>query len=207
MSDDIRTLRGRIDAVDDQLLALLNERAELARRIGALKGDGPVYRPEREAQVLSRVARDNPGPLPADAVKWQTNKSVPTRPSLVLDGGLLYMVSDSGFASCLDAATGKVHWNERLDGEFSASPVLAGGRIYCCNQSGKTFVLTGTLSTMSREEAAEQIQALGGKVVGSVSRKTDHVVVGADPGSKLTKAQSLGISVLDETAFRQLVGL
>jgi chorismate mutase/prephenate dehydratase len=68
LSDEIRTLRGRIDAVDDQLLALLNERADLARRIGDLKGDGPVYRPEREAQVLGRVARDNPGPLPAQAV-------------------------------------------------------------------------------------------------------------------------------------------
>lgn len=68
MSDEIRTLRSRIDAVDDQLLALLNERADLARRIGDLKGDGPVYRPEREAQVLGRVARDNPGPLPAQTV-------------------------------------------------------------------------------------------------------------------------------------------
>jgi DNA ligase (NAD+) len=72
---------------------------------------------------------------------------------------------------------------------------------------GKTFVLTGTLSSMSREQAAEAIQALGGKVTGSVSKKTDHVVAGADPGSKLAKAESLGISVLDEDAFRNLVGL
>ena len=68
MSDDIRSLRNRIDAVDDQLLALVNERADLAQRIGALKGDGPVYRPEREAQVLRRVAERNPGPLSGDAV-------------------------------------------------------------------------------------------------------------------------------------------
>ncbi len=100
--------------------------------------------------------------------------------------------------------------NQRLIAELKAlglkmdAPVVTAGP---GPLSGKTFVLTGTLSTMSREEAAERIQALGGKVVGSVSRKTDHVVVGADPGSKLTKAQSLGISVLDETAFRQLVGL
>jgi DNA ligase (NAD+) len=73
--------------------------------------------------------------------------------------------------------------------------------------SGKTFVLTGTLPTLSREAATEAIQALGGKVTGSVSKKTDHVVAGADPGSKLAKAESLGISVLDETAFRKLVGL
>jgi DNA ligase (NAD+) len=73
--------------------------------------------------------------------------------------------------------------------------------------SGKTFVLTGTLPTMTREEATETIQALGGKVTGSVSKKTDHVVAGADPGSKLAKAETLGISVLDEAAFRKLVGL
>jgi DNA ligase (NAD+) len=73
--------------------------------------------------------------------------------------------------------------------------------------SGKTFVLTGTLHTMSREAATDAIQSLGGKVTGSVSKKTDHVVAGADPGSKLAKAEALGISVLDEGAFRKLVGL
>ena len=73
--------------------------------------------------------------------------------------------------------------------------------------SGKTFVLTGTLPTMTREEATEAIQSRGGKVTGSVSKKTDHVVAGADPGSKLAKAETLGISVLDEAAFRQLLGL
>ena len=73
--------------------------------------------------------------------------------------------------------------------------------------SGKSFVLTGTLPTMSREEATQTIQALGGKVTGSVSKKTDYVVAGADPGTKLAKAQGLGIQVMDEAAFRKLVGL
>jgi DNA ligase (NAD+) len=73
--------------------------------------------------------------------------------------------------------------------------------------SGKTFVLTGTLATMSREAATDAIQTRGGKVTGSVSKKTDYVVAGADPGSKLAKAETLGISVLDESAFRKLVGL
>ena len=73
--------------------------------------------------------------------------------------------------------------------------------------SGKTFVLTGTLATMSREAATEAIQARGGKVTGSVSKKTDHVVAGADPGSKLAKAEALGVSVLDEDAFKKLLGL
>jgi DNA ligase (NAD+) len=73
--------------------------------------------------------------------------------------------------------------------------------------SGKTLVLTGTLSTMSRESAAEAIQAMGGKVSGSVSKKTDFVVAGADPGSKLAKAETLGVAVLDEPGFRRLLGL
>ena len=73
--------------------------------------------------------------------------------------------------------------------------------------SGKTFVLTGTLESLSREAATEAIQSLGGKVTGSVSKKTSYVVAGADPGSKLAKAESLGVPVLDEAAFRTLVGL
>jgi chorismate mutase/prephenate dehydratase len=68
VSEEIPALRARIDAIDDQLLKLVSERADLARRIGALKGDGPVYRPEREAEVLRRLKDSNPGPLPAEAV-------------------------------------------------------------------------------------------------------------------------------------------
>lgn len=64
--------------------------------------------------------------------------------------------------------------------------------------SGKIFVLTGTLNTMSREEAKEKLQALGAKISESVSKKTDYLVAGEDPGSKLKKAQSLGVTVLDE---------
>jgi DNA ligase (NAD+) len=69
----------------------------------------------------------------------------------------------------------------------------------------KTFVLTGTLARMSREAAEEAIVRLGGKVVGSVSRKTAFVVVGDSPGSKLDKARELGISTLDEDAFLRLL--
>jgi DNA ligase (NAD+) len=71
--------------------------------------------------------------------------------------------------------------------------------------SGKTFVLTGTLVQMTRDQAAEAIEALGGKVSGSVSRKTSYVVVGADPGSKAEKALELGVTTLDEAAFRDLI--
>ena len=71
--------------------------------------------------------------------------------------------------------------------------------------AGKTFVLTGALPTLTRDEARDMIEALGGKVAGSVSKKTDYVVAGAEAGSKLDKAQALGVSILDETQFRELI--
>jgi DNA ligase (NAD+) len=70
---------------------------------------------------------------------------------------------------------------------------------------GQSFVLTGTLARRSRDEAAEEIVARGGKVTGSVSKKTSYVVAGEGPGSKLAKAESLGIPVLDEDAFEALL--
>jgi DNA ligase (NAD+) len=71
--------------------------------------------------------------------------------------------------------------------------------------AGKTFVLTGTLPTLTREEARKRIEDAGGKVTGSVSKKTDYVVAGADAGSKLDKAKELGVEVIDEKAMTKLL--
>ena len=72
--------------------------------------------------------------------------------------------------------------------------------------SGKTFVLTGTLDSYTRAEAKKEIENQGGKVSSSVSKKTDFVLAGADPGSKLEKARKLGVKIIDEIEFKKLIG-
>ena len=71
---------------------------------------------------------------------------------------------------------------------------------------GLTFVITGTLPTLSREQATALIESYGGKVTGSVSGRTDYLVAGERAGSKLTKAQELGVAVLDEVAMLAMLG-
>ena len=87
-----------------------------------------------------------------------------------------------------------VHWTEGPPAERTPQPL-----------SGKTFVLTGTLPTLSREEAKALLEAAGAKVSGSVSKKTDYVVAGAEAGSKLDKARELGVAVIDEAQMRALL--
>lgn len=74
------------------------------------------------------------------------------------------------------------------------------------NFAGVTFVLTGALSSMTRDEAAEKIKARGGKVTSSVSKKTGAVIAGTDAGSKLTKANELGVRVIGESEFLEMLG-
>jgi DNA ligase (NAD+) len=87
-----------------------------------------------------------------------------------------------------------VHWPESEPAARAPLPL-----------AGKTFVLTGTLPTLSREDAKARLEAAGAKVAGSVSKKTDYVVAGAEAGSKLEKAQALGVAVIDEDGMLALL--
>ncbi len=89
---------------------------------------------------------------------------------------------------------------------FSDDDATRGQAVRAPIFAGKTFVLTGTLPTLTREEATAKIEALGGKVSGSVSKKTDFVLAGEEAGSKLTKAQELGVKILDEAEFLKMCG-
>jgi DNA ligase (NAD+) len=71
--------------------------------------------------------------------------------------------------------------------------------------AGKTFVLTGTLAAMERQQASENIEALGGKVSGSVSKKTTYLLLGDEPGSKYDKAMQMGVSIMSEDEFLALL--
>jgi DNA ligase (NAD+) len=88
----------------------------------------------------------------------------------------------------------------RMEDEPGAEPALTDMPL-----AGQTFVITGTLDAMSREDAADAIVRLGGKVTGSISRKTSGLVVGRDPGTKVEKARALGVRELDEAAFLALI--
>ena len=90
---------------------------------------------------LLAVRLDGKGDVTKSAVAWRTDKQVSKKPSLLLAGDELYMVSDNGIATCLDAKTGKMHWRERLGGNFSASPLLAAGHIYFFNHEGQATVI------------------------------------------------------------------
>jgi DNA ligase (NAD+) len=94
----------------------------------------------------------------------------------------------------LDPKKGGVHWPAIKPRDRAKLPL-----------ADKVFVLTGTLSSMTRDEAKAKLLALGAKVSGSVSAKTDFVVTGVDPGSKASRAADLGVKTLNEDQFRKLI--
>ena len=90
---------------------------------------------------LLAIRPDGVGDVTSSHIAWRTTKGAPLTPSVLLDGEELYAVNDEGVASCWDAKTGRVHWQERIDGNYSASPIAAEGRIYFQNETGTGTVL------------------------------------------------------------------
>jgi DNA ligase (NAD+) len=171
---------------------------------------------ETERAAISPRSRKNPPKDEADKTKRQQRDEelkaeIAGIESRLAAGGLkakLVEVGPVAAASVLDyfaSAAGKKvlarirELKIKPAGEKAAIAATAAGIF-----SGKTFVLTGTLPTLTREEATAKIEARGGKVTGSVSKKTDFVLAGVEAGSKLTKAQELGVKILDEAEFLKM---
>ena len=105
-------------------------------------GAGMVFlTPGFGAKQVIALKLGGSGLLDESAVAWREKKAAPNKPSLLFDNGLLYVLDDNGMASCLDAKTGEMKWRERIGGNYSASPLLAEGRIYFFSEEGKVVVV------------------------------------------------------------------
>ena len=105
-------------------------------------GQGMVFYPSGfSTGELLAVRPDGTGDVTATHVVWRVSRSVPKKPSLLLVDGLIFMMGDTGVASCLEAGTGQVVWTARVDGSYSASPVWAEGRVYFFSEEGKATVI------------------------------------------------------------------
>jgi DNA ligase (NAD+) len=188
-----RRHRNFAELADSSLLRAVLRRAELEdekeRESPNSKKNPPKDEAERERRKARRVA--------IDAELKQLG-----------DGQLAGVPSEIGPAvarSALDFFTSEP--GRRLLAKLKQLGIEPQGTVMAAGKfTGKTFVLTGTLPTMKREEAEQKILAAGGKVSGSVSKKTSYVLAGADAGSKLEKARELGVPVIDEAEFVRLVG-
>jgi DNA ligase (NAD+) len=163
---------------------------DLSRLIYAL---GIRHVGEKAAATLARHLRTMAGVLDAPL---ETLQAVPDVGPVLAASVRAFADEPHNRALVAKLAAAGVNMVTRQADPASAAP----GRL-----GGKTFVLTGSLETMTREDAEAAIERLGGKVSGSVSKKTSYLVVGADAGSKLEKARSLGVTTMDEAEFRTLI--
>ena len=110
---------------------------------------GLIYLTSGHTAQLLAVRQGGSGDVTKTGIAWKANRGVPTRPSPLVVGDRLYTISDKGIATCLDALTGKQLWQERLGGDFCASPVYAAGHIYLSDEEGKTHVLADSATFQS----------------------------------------------------------
>ncbi|MCA9258526.1 MAG: PQQ-binding-like beta-propeller repeat protein, partial [Planctomycetales bacterium] len=130
------------------------------------------------ATLLAIDPRHAEGDVTENHVAWRHSRGVPTTPSIVVVDNLAFFVSDSGVASCLDATTGKSLWQERLGGGFSASPVVAEGRVYFTNEEGKTFVVNAArdYELLAENELGERTLASAAVADGALYLRTEKAL-------------------------------
>lgn len=134
------------------------------------------------ASVLA-IRPDGEGDVTDTHVAWTSNRGAPNTPSMLVVGDELYFVSDAGIASCVDARTGKVHWSERVGGNYSSSPIHANGRIYFQNEEGRTVVVKA-----GRTFAPLATNEVGGRTLASWAVGTDAFYIRT--GENLFKVRS-----------------
>jgi DNA ligase (NAD+) len=146
---------------------------------------------ESTARALAEQFGDLGPLMGADATKIEETPDV----GPIVSQEVAKFFADPGYRKVVDALVGAgIRWDPIQVAPAEEAPL-----------SGLTFVITGTLSGLQREEAEDALRFLGAKVSGSVSKKTSFLVVGADAGSKLAKAQSLGVRILDEDALGRIL--
>ncbi|HUC86501.1 MAG TPA: NAD-dependent DNA ligase LigA [Candidatus Acidoferrales bacterium] len=198
-------------------LAATHESLEALKDSEVLRDIRALGAKEAERAEISPRSRRNPPKTEGERLRREQRdaalkEEIAAIESRLASGGLKARMPEVGpvaAASVLDyfesAAGGKILARihelgiEPQTEKASAAARMAG------SFAGKTFVLTGTLPTMTREEATARIESAGGKVSGSVSKKTDFVLAGAEAGSKLEKAREFGVKILDEAQFLKLV--
>jgi outer membrane protein assembly factor BamB len=129
------------DPLTGKELWRVEERGQHSAATRPVFGQGLIFFPTgfSKGQLLA-VKSGGSGVVTDTHVAWRAKRSVPNKPSLLIVNDLLFMIDDNGFASCLEAKTGKELWQERIGGAYSASPILAEGRIYALSEEGKTVV-------------------------------------------------------------------
>ena len=186
---------------------LQKEIEQIVSKNSALKAGADLQRKNFEVEIAKLQAELQSLEASPAAAKYRASlkNKIKTRENRLLTVGLSEEIGPVVAKSVLDFFSSGLGNSilKRLK-ELGIHPVGSMGNRSQAELSpflGKTFVLTGTLPTLSREAATAKIEAAGGKVTGSVSKKTDFVLAGADAGSKLAKAQELGVKILDEAEF------
>jgi outer membrane protein assembly factor BamB len=120
----------------------LEDRSSHSASTRPVAGHGLIFYPTGwDRSKLNAIRPEGRGDITATNVVWQFTRGIPNKPSILLVDDLIFMVNDVGIASCLEAKTGTLVWQQRIGGTFSASPLYAGGRVYLFDEDGKTTVL------------------------------------------------------------------